>query len=245
VTTRQWVDPLARAGLVSRGVVYLLLAWLSVEVALGRTSRPVNTKGALSAVAAHPLGWVIVAAIGLGMLGLAVWQATIALRRDPGLVRRVVAAGKAFAYTGLSAVAASVIAGHGHGGSDQISGPAMAHPWGRVLVGGIGAAVAGGAVVLAVKGFQRRYDVDITARHVAIVVVGVASMVGRAVVFLLIGALLVDAAITDQPAKTHGLDAALRTLARRPDGFWLLVGVAACLAAFGCFSAMEARLART
>lgn len=244
VNEDRWVDPLARVGLACRGVVYLILAWLSVEVAFGRTSRPADANGAFSAVAAHPLGWLGVLTIGFGLAGLAAWQATIAARRDPGPVRRLAAAGKAAVYICLSGIAVKVVAGHGMSGSDRISGRALAHSWGRVTVGAVGGAIAIGGVVLVWKGVRRRYDVDVDpGRRFAIL--GVAGMVGRGVVFFLVGALIVDAAITGQPAKARGLDAALRTLAAAPYGRWLLLGVAFGLAAFGFFSAVEARLART
>ncbi len=244
----QWIDPLGRSGLASRGVVYLLLAWLTVEVALGRTTRPDDAQGALSAVASHPLGWVVVVAVAAGLAGLASWQASIAARRDPGPGRRAVAAGKAIGYAALAALAVEVVVKHGHGGGSPAGSMLMTHIAGRVVIGLVGTAIGVGGLVLIIKGGELRYDVDVRPpRHLrrAFAALGAVGMVGRGAVFMLVGGFLVDAAVTAQPGKAQGLDSALRSLARQPAGPWLLALVAFGLAAFGCFSAIEARQVRT
>ncbi len=251
MTEEDWVDPLARAGLGARAVVYLLLAWLVVEVALGRTRRSADEQGALGAVAVHPLGRVLVVAVAAGLAGLALWQVAIALHAGPGPWRRVVAGGKAVGYGALTAVAVGVALHPSRRGNEQeVTARLMVHLLGRLAVGGVGVAVAVGGAVLAAKGLARRYDVDVRpprdeegAR--AFEAVGVAGMLARGAIFVVVGAFLVDAAVTFDPGKARGLDGALRSLAREPAGPWLLGLVAAGLAVFGCFSALEVRYART
>jgi len=53
--------------------------------------------------------------------------------------------------------------------------------------------------------------------------------------------LLVSAAVTYDPDKARGLDAALRTLAAQPYGGFLLAVVALGIAAFGVFCFIQAR----
>jgi len=59
------------------------------------------------------------------------------------------------------------------------------------------------------------------------------------------GAFLVQAALTANPRKAHGLDGALRALAQPVGGRVLLVAVAVGLACFGAYSLAEARYRET
>jgi Domain of Unknown Function (DUF1206) len=56
--------------------------------------------------------------------------------------------------------------------------------------------------------------------------------VTRGIAFTIVGLLLLDAAITHNPAKSRGLDAALRALAQQPYGVFLLIAVGVGFAAF-------------
>jgi hypothetical protein len=64
------------------------------------------------------------------------------------------------------------------------------------------------------------------------------------VAFVIIGALVGVAALTSQPARAEGLDAALKTLASQPFGPVLLVIVALGLASYGVFCFFDARYHR-
>jgi len=48
---------LARAGLTARGVIYILVGWVAVLVALGNSSREPDQTGALHLLAGKPYGW--------------------------------------------------------------------------------------------------------------------------------------------------------------------------------------------
>jgi Domain of Unknown Function (DUF1206) len=74
---------------------------------------------------------------------------------------------------------------------------------------------------------------------------GMIGTTARGVVFAIAGALVVDAAVTYDAAKSTGLDGALRTLADRPYGPWLLGALALGLIAFGLYGFAAARWAKT
>ena len=63
-----WLDYAARAGLVAYGVVYLLIAWVAVQLALGDHSQDASPNGALRELAQQPFGKFMVWAVALGML---------------------------------------------------------------------------------------------------------------------------------------------------------------------------------
>jgi hypothetical protein len=61
------------------------------------------------------------------------------------------------------------------------------------------------------------------------------------VVFAIVGALIVDAAITFKPKKSGGLDKALLTLRHQPFGEFILLIVALGVLIFGVYGLCEAR----
>jgi Domain of Unknown Function (DUF1206) len=73
---------------------------------------------------------------------------------------------------------------------------------------------------------------------------GVIGTTARGVVFALVGVLVLQAAITYQPAKAGGIDKALLTLRNQPFGEFLLILAALGLIVFGVYGLCEARWRR-
>jgi hypothetical protein len=255
------VSRLARFGLACRGVLYLVIAVLIVNMARGRGSnRQADSRGALETIAHHPFGHALVLAIGAGFGCLAVWQAVVALGAGSAPSRsghhRLAAAGKAV-IDGALCVSALAIAAHHQpqGGGDQqaadVTARVMAHSAGRYLVAGAGIAIGIAGVVMISKGLARRYDVEVRISDVPRTIrrlfeaVGGFGMLARGAVVVLLGYFVVEAAVTFNPAHATGLDGALASVLHDPWGPWLLLGIAAGLACFGLFSILEARYART
>ena len=65
---------LARAGLTARGVIYILVGWVAVLVALGRSSREADQQGALHLLAGKSYGEVSLWLLGIGFAGYALWR---------------------------------------------------------------------------------------------------------------------------------------------------------------------------
>jgi hypothetical protein len=84
--------------------------------------------------------------------------------------------------------------------------------------------------------FQMGEAARVTARRT-----GQAGYVAKGIAFSIVGILLANAAVTNDPGKSRGLDAALRTLAHQPFGVFLLAAVAFGLAAFGVYCFVQAR----
>src|SRR5690625_3942884 len=73
------LDHAVRVGLVSYGVVHLLLAWLVLQLALGSRSADVSTSGALHELAGDALGRVLLVVLAAGFAALVLWQLLDAL----------------------------------------------------------------------------------------------------------------------------------------------------------------------
>jgi hypothetical protein len=76
-------------------------------------------------------------------------------------------------------------------------------------------------------------------------IVGIVGMTARGAIFALIGYFIVQAAVTFDPQHAKGIDGVLKSLAAEPFGPLLLAVTAGGLAAFGVFSLIEVRYART
>src|SRR3954471_24011549 len=64
----------ARAGLVARGVVYLIIGVLSVKLAVGDGGKTTDQQGALATIAKQPLGTVLLVLVAIGLAGYACWR---------------------------------------------------------------------------------------------------------------------------------------------------------------------------
>ena len=65
---------LARAGLTARGVIYILIGWVAVLVALGQSKREADQLGALQLLAGKSYGLVSLWLLGIGFAAYALWR---------------------------------------------------------------------------------------------------------------------------------------------------------------------------
>jgi Domain of Unknown Function (DUF1206) len=65
---------MARVGLGSQAIVYLVLAWLTAEIAAGGGDKQANQKGALAEVIRHPGGVVLIVVMTAGFACYSLWR---------------------------------------------------------------------------------------------------------------------------------------------------------------------------
>ena len=259
---KRWVDRLARLGLGARGIVYLLVAWIAVRVALLHSGQQADRQGAMQEIAHNTAGKAVLLAMAVGFFGYAAWRTVQAVSGFPDedgakdWGKRAVSAARALLYLFFAySTAHTALSGRSSGGSDQSSKQAtagvLAHTGGRVIVvlAGAGFIVAG--IALAVRGVLRKFESHLktsqmgeTTEHV-VAALGVAGQTARGLVFAVIGGFLIDASVSYDPHKAQGLDGALRALGHATGGRLLLAVVALGLACFGAYSLAEARYRET
>ena len=244
---------LARAGLTARGVIYVLVGWVAVLVALGHSSREADQGGALQLLAGKSYGLVSLWLLGIGFAGYALWrlsEAAFGVTGEPGVGPRLKSLARAVIYAGLSYLTFTVISGRARsqaGRQQDITATAMQHPAGRVLVGVVGLAVAACAITLVVEGARKKFMRYLqTARMSAstrrvVKLLGMTGTIARGLVFGLAGVLVIDAAITHKASNSGGIDKALLTLRDQPFGEFLMLLAALGLLVFGIYGLCEAR----
>ncbi len=246
---------LARVGLIAYGIVHVLLGWIAVQMAWGSAAQSGDESGALAILADDPLGRALLWVIVVGLFALVLWQVSEAIWGFKGeedkkrLRHRVVAAFKAavFAALAISAIGAAT----GSASSDaaqqqQGTSGILALPFGQFLVIAIGLVVIGVGVAHIVQGIKKKFMKHIdkgmsSGMRSAVEKVGVVGYIGDGVALTVVGAILVYAAITFDPAKSTGLDGALRLIVTAPFGRILLTLVALGFLAYGLFQFARAR----
>jgi hypothetical protein len=255
-----WLRRGARVGMLARSLLYLVIAWLAIQIALGHRSKEADQNGALRSIAGHTTGHAVLIVLAAAFAVYALWRLSVVFFGDAGetgwrtrlegLIGFV-----AYALLCLTAVSLSVGGGNPSGGSARqatsTTARIMKHTGGRAAVIIVGIVVAVIGVVLVIDGIRRSFAKDLQTQQMsprakpAVIGIGVAGNVSRGVVTVLVGALLIDAGWTFQPRKSAGVDGALQTLAHATAGPWVLGAVALGLMCFALFSLAEARYRRT
>jgi Domain of Unknown Function (DUF1206) len=248
---------LARAGLTARGVIYILIGWVAVLVALGRSSREADQQGALQLLASKPYGLVSLWLLGIGFAAYALWrlsEAAFGVTGEPaGAGPRLKSLGRAVIYAGFAYLTFAVISGSQRSQARQqqdMTATAMQHAAGRWLVGIVGLIVVIIGLVLVGQGAHRSFMKHLRTFQMspktrrAVEFLGVIGTIARGLVFALAGALVIDAAITHRASESGGIDKALLTLRDQPLGEFLMVLAALGLAVFGIYGLCEARWRR-
>jgi hypothetical protein len=250
-----WMDHAVRVGLLSYGLVHLVLAWLAVRLAFGDGGGSASGKGALHELATTTAGRVTLYVVAAGFLALVVWQVLEAVwghRREDGakrLFKRLVSVGKAVVYGALGVTAFKTAIGSSSGGenTDGITARLMSLPAGPVIVGAVGLAILGVACGLVYSGLAENFrsdmetDGQIGKDGSAYVWFGKIGYVSKGVAIAVVGALFLYAAFTHDPDKSGGLDQALHEVLQQPFGAPILVVIALGLACFGLFCFAWAR----
>jgi hypothetical protein len=239
---------LARAGYVALAVVYLMIAWLAVQLALGDRSGTPSSSGALRELAQQPLGAVLVWIVSIGLFLLAIWQAITAFTED-GLKDRLMPAGKAVLYTviGISGVKIAVGSGSSGKGEETWTAKLMNLPGGQLLVGLVALGIIGYGAYECFRAWTDKFaeDLDQEGRSgstgTAYLWLGRIGHAARGIAFGIVGGLFAYAAITHDAKKSGGLDQALFEVLDQPFGPVLLCAIGLGLGCFGLFTLARAR----
>lgn len=247
---------LARAGLAARGVMYIIIGCIALQIAFGHGGRQADRSGALRLVAHTPFGSAALWLLVVGFTGMTLWRLSeAAYGADHKASTRLAALMRAVFYGFVVYTILEFALGVGapessNQQSKDLTAAALRLPGGRLIVGLIGLALFAAGVRLAYHGWQQKFRRKLDLGRMppsmrrAIGPLGQVGGVARGTVFAAAGIFLVVAAVQFRPGQAKGVDATLRALAHTPFGPWLLVLVAAGLVTFGVYSFCEARWRR-
>ena len=245
---------LGRLGLAGRTGFYVILTAIVIRIALlgGGSGPQADAHGALTIVSRPMIGKVAIGAVALGFVLFGVGRLVGAVQdHSVSAGRRVLTVFQGLFYLALAEVPCSFLAGNHATGSQQQqqrdTARALGLPGGRValvVVGLILIAVCAQQIRGALKqDFRDGLDLDSAPRVVERIAgwAGTVGITARALVFLPVGIFLIVSATQSDPNHSYGTDAELLKLSGHPWGIAVLAAVAAGLAVFVVFSAIETR----
>jgi len=259
-----WRDPLARAGIVARGVLYLVLGFLAIQFARGEVgSEQVNQTGAFAKVAEQPFGKFLLVALTAGLAAMTVWRLIQTFVGDPVEgdegKDRIEYFVKAVIYGFLTFTAAKITVdnwsgpadgsaaaqGAGDGQQQQATSTLFDLPGGVWIVAGLGIVIIAIALYQA---YQHVVNAEFMDRITpparsssAIEALGRAGYAARSVVLTMSGIFFLVAAAQHDPTESKGISGALQELAEHSWGRVLLWATALGLFLFGIYCLAEAK----
>jgi hypothetical protein len=262
----RWLRALSQFGLCARGVVYLLVGYLTFRLAFavhGRIDEPASGTGAVQEAARHSWGLLALLLLAAGFAGYALTQLVEAVFRPQharGALnrwrQRVVSTWGCVLYSAFCVSTISVLAASRRTAatakSEQrqdiaISGSLLGNQAGRALLMLTGVVIVLAGAELGRRAvrltFQERFSIQLHPRLLAtgVRVLGAYGCIARAAVFVLVGVFLLEAAILGEAQQTKGLDAAFRSVARSTYGPVTLSALALGLFCYGMYCLFEAR----
>ncbi|VXB94396.1 conserved membrane hypothetical protein [Microbacterium sp. 8M] len=237
----------ARVGFVVLGVLHILIGATAISIALGSSASSADEGGAMEQIRRSAIGGLVLVIVAVSLVALAGWwiaDAFLAGASD-GMRRwgrRIKNLGIAAVYLVLAGMAVVYAAG-GRADPSQntqaLGSLVLSAPGGEILLVAIGlgiVVVGGGFVVSAItRSFARELRVPTGTRRAGIEVFGVIGYLAKGIAVAVTGILFVTAAVTEDPHKAAGLDAALRGILALPWGRLLLCAVGAGLVAYGLY----------
>jgi hypothetical protein len=237
-----------------------LIGWLALQIAWGASgSKSADTSGAMRTLADQPFGKVLLWLVAVGLVALALWQASEAFwgyRNHAGAKRvrkQVTSRAKAVIYAALGVSAAMVALGSGSSSSqsqEKTTSGVLAWPGGRVIVVAAGLIIIGVGVAAVVKGVKKSFTEEIDtssmspAARTGVARLGQVGYIAKGLALVVVGGLLSYATVTFDRQKAQGLDGALQTILAQPFGRFLLTAVALGFVAFGLFAILQSRYRR-
>jgi hypothetical protein len=253
-----WIRILGRVGLVAKGVSYGLVGFLALRLAFGAGGTATSRSGALATIADESWGKVVLIVLALGFAAYVLWRLADTIWPDPEdneakeLAKRAASLGRAAVYAGLTYTALKIAFGSGEESQNEKAHKATAQvldwPGGTWIVGAAGACIIAAGLYNVYRGLSRKFSDrwQTTAGEIPRwgERAGVVGLIARGVVFTLIGAFFIKAAVEYDPREAIGVDGALQKLAQETYGEWLLGLTAAGLVAYAIFCIVEAKYRR-
>jgi hypothetical protein len=252
------IERLARLGYGAIGIVYIIVGGFAVAAGFDKRGATGGQKDAFALILHQPFGRVMLAIVVVGLIGYVLWRFVSAITDSEhrgsdakGLAIRAASIFRGAVYAGIAYEVMRMVAKNGDSGgggeqqAEHWTARLMQQPFGRWLVAlaGLGVVMYGGYQLYAAwdAKLSKRIslgdmDASVRPKVIAISRFGIGA---RGIVFFIIGASLVLAALHHNPTAAHGTTGALQTL---PDPLLVVVGVG--LAAYGVYALVNARYRR-
>lgn len=248
-------------GYVARGLLYGVMGWLALKLALVQGGSATDLAGSLLAVTRSPLGKPLLIVLIVGLAAYSIWGLVRAIfdplhrgSKPAGIAERLGFVWSAFGYAALVVFALHVLAGDGqatsHDSTQSTVRTILSYPageWAAVLIGAV--TIVGGLSQFR-DAYKARFARDLKQGEMSpetrktILMLGRLGYFSRGVVFTLVGWFIMNAGLQSNPGGAHGYRGAFAFLLAQPYGHLLLAVVALGFIALGLHSLAMARWGR-
>lgn len=254
------INWLARLGYGAKGVVYLLVAWRTIQAGLWLT-RPTGSEGAMQGLDKHPDGDPLLLVLAIGLAAFCLWRIVQTLldpdclgRSPKALITRAGFACSAFFYGNLASGALEMAVERPEP-EDRHEQERMAaflfdQPLGELLVALAGVAVLLTGVAQLAKARNQKFLEPLHVREMGrgerriVILLAYLGLCARGLVFGAIGLFIVRAAWHVNPQEVQSLPEILLSLRHLPHGSALLCALGAGLGCYALYMLLVARYRR-
>jgi len=255
--TNPWFVRLERFGFVVRGLIYMIVGVLALQLAAGAGGATTSPTSAIALIGRQPAGKLLLVLVVAGLAGYSLWGFVRAIL-DPlgrgsqpkGLFDRA-----GFFFSGVSYGLLLIPAvltlldkpSSSAAGASGVPAALTSGPMGKLLVVGFGLIWMGIGAGQLVSAYVAHFTRDLKTNAMSAQELKAATWMGRlgfaarGIVFGLIGAIILQTAFAVGTKQAKGFDGALAALAHAPYGEVLLGAVAIGLILFGAYSVMCAK----
>ncbi|HZH63539.1 MAG TPA: DUF1206 domain-containing protein [Flavisolibacter sp.] len=256
-TVKPWIKRIAQTGLISKGIVYVLLGLLGFMAAFelgGKQNKEASQSGALQLVKELPAGEVLLFLLATGLLCYAGWRVMEAFYKTDGEEKkwpkrlRYLFSGLTYLAFAITALKLALENKTSSGDQKQdFAGELLSKPFGQILAG------IAALVLVVVGGYQIYYGLSekykkhvqklsLHSTHASLLLrSGKTGYISRGVVWLVVAFLFGRAAVYSAASEAGDTSKAFEFVEGSPFGSYLLAALSLGLMTYGFFNFIRAR----
>ncbi|MFD2999173.1 DUF1206 domain-containing protein [Pontibacter toksunensis] len=256
-----WVENFARVGLTAKGVVYCLVGIIAFMAAFeigGKSAQSADRSSVFQFILEQPYGKWLLGLVALGLACYAIWRFIEAIQDTnrvgsdaKGTFKRIRYAFSGLIYAGLAYLAANLALGNGGGsGGDSrqtLASELLQQPFGQWLAGIVAVGIIIAGIYQIYYGYSEKYKKEIRSTGLKsevedmMIRAGKVGYMARGIVWLVIGYMFLQAALSSNAQAAGGSSKAFAFLEEASYGSYLLGAVALGLICYGVFMFMRAK----
>ncbi len=254
---KPWLRNIARAGLIAKGIVYVILGILGFMAAFeigGQTNSDTNKEGVFDSIKEFPGGLVGLGLLAAGLICYSIWRGVQTFSNTDGSekkwTKRVRYFFSGLVYLSLAFTAIQIIFRSRADKEDKNQywiSEILNHPFGQWLIGLAGLVLAGVGIYQIYYGVSEKYKKHVqqlslhSTTSSLLLRSGKIGYISRGIVWLILAYLLVRAALHNDSSGAGDTGKAFSFIEDSSFGSYLLGALGVGFMAYGVFNFIRAR----
>lgn len=257
ITKKPWIQQVARTGLISKGIVYVLLGALGFMAAFeigGQSNKETDKTGVFHSVKDFPGGMIILILLTAGLVCYSIWRVIQAFSKQGSAEIKWPKRARYFfsglVYLSLAFTAVKMIfeTNKNNGDNNQYwTSQILHHPFGQWMIGLLALLLAGVGIYQVYYGFSEKYMKHVQKLNLhksgssPMLRAGKIGYISRGIVWLILAWLMMQAALHNNSSEAGDTGKAFEFIEDSSFGSYLLGALGIGLIAYGVFNFIRAR----